>query len=1198
MKKKLVKRFLIYDCFEKLRKSLIMTNLFLFLALFNLQMQAGVFDTKLVNLSLKNASIFELLGSIEEQTGIGFLYNESEINTAEKINVEASNTPLSELLRDVLPGLGVDFEINDSVIILKAHHSGEEAFVETVTLVTIELKGKITDKDGIPLPGATIVEDGTLNGVTSDIDGNFTIKVASTSSVLKISYIGFTTQLIPIGEKTEFEITLAQSATGLNEVVVTGYQTISKERATGSYTVIKEEDISRQITTNVVDRLEGLTTGLLTTVENGDFGDEIKLTLRGLGTFYADDQPLIVVDGFPIEGGLETVNPIDIESITVLKDAASASIWGVRAGNGVIVIKTKRGEAGKPKVEFSTYYSIEQKPDLNNLLIASSASQIEEMSYSILNGMDNTYANAVAGGSGSINAVQQAYLDFELGIIDASQLSSRLNTLSGINSFAQVEDLLLRNAVKKQYNFSIKGGSEYNKYYASVTLNDDEGKSIGDDNQRVNINLKDDIILNDKLTIDIGVNTTFSESTRNSEGLGLISGTSGEYQVLDRFQNLVDANGNRLDIPRNYLGSLKREYEDLGYLDWSYNPLTELESRDVVNKTNSLRMQAGITWTILPELKWRSSGIYTTDVINRRRHASIDTYEARNLINTNTLLDAGKFTYQVPMGGILREETVDTKSYTLRTQLDYDKTFSEKHELSILAGIEARQVKNESKATTLLGYNDDLQQYSHQVDWSLLDGYTYNFLGVRQAIGYRDRGYVSTMTDRFISFFANASYTFDKKYTVSGSAKLEQSSIFGVDAKLRANKLWSIGAAWNISDEDFFNVDQFTYLKFRTSYGVNGNVRRGQTTETVLTAKTATAYQIPYLDFGTIGNPFLTHEDNFVTNIALDFGLFDSRIRGSVDYYSRRSKNLLSGFSVSTTHGFPSQFFNNGEIVNRGIEINLGGDIIRKSDFTWNVNFNFTYNKGEVVEYNDVATTARFKLGNSYNKGVDPGAIFAYQWAGLSADGTPQIYDENGDVQSWDVDVESPDALIVAGTRTPPYFGSLNNVLKYKNFTLGVYLTFKFGHKFIKPTYKFNQSQISEDIDDRWMAAGDENSTDIARFPTLAEFGNSNYSNWDHYYVNSDAVLEDASYIRIRDISLSYDIDEKWLSKLHLKGLSLTAQVRNVGMLWKATDLNIDPDILPQTGGFSGEAVQFNLISSRPGVKPSPIFSFGVMVKF
>lgn len=696
------------------------------------------------DVTLSVEQVFEL---IQKQTDYSFIYGEDLFKLAPKVNLKKGVIKASKLLEISLVSGNFLYEFTSDKTIVLSRKKETSVTEVNQNLQTKVITGKVTNENG-PLLGVTILVRGTAIGTTTDFDGMYTISAAA-GDVLEFTFLGMQTKSITVGEADQINVKMEQNTTSLDEIIVTevstGYQTISKERATGAYTVVNNATIERQVTTNLVDRLEGIVPGLLTTVTNESGGNRVNINIRGQGTFIADAEPLIVVDGFPIEGGFETINPNDVETITVLKDAAAASIWGVRSGNGVIVVTTKRGKAGKPVVEFSSFTTIEQRPDLNNFQVASSDALVGLQSYRITSGIDRVYAGVFANQNvRNLDAVGLAWLDFDRGNINESERDARLNLLRNTNAFDQFERLLMRNAIKNQYNMSIRGGSTTNRYYASVTYNNDESVMRGDENERFNINLNNDIDINTKLKLNLGVNATFTNATFNSEGLGIVSGQSGNFDWIPRYQNLVDANGNRLDIPRDVLASAKDQYEGLGYLDWSYNPLDELDTKDYTTKGFNLRLQGALTWQLMPELSWSLSGIYERRDNVDRNHSSIETYKARNNVNRLTIInDDDELVYQFPRGGMLEERNSNGNSYTVRTQLNFNKTFNEKHALVAIAGLEARQIRNDVNSSILLGYDDDLQIFDKQVNWDFLNSFMRDFSN-RFVTGFRDPSFIST----------------------------------------------------------------------------------------------------------------------------------------------------------------------------------------------------------------------------------------------------------------------------------------------------------------------------------------------------------------------------------------------------------------------------------------------------------------------
>ena len=616
-------------------------------------------DTILINRD-QSVSIEKIFDYIKEQTDYSFVYNEKYLVNTPIVELKKGVYKVSEILNESLKLINCTYTFDNNVIVVKPKKNGSTN-PEVLQQEKFLIKGVIKDEAGFPLPGANVMvtsidkyqketdKDYIIRGTSTDFEGNFEIAV-SLGHFLIVSSIGFETFKEKITTKKDFySIVLKESVMQLEAVVIsTGYQKTNKKLATGSYSTIEKADLQRQVTTNLVDRLEGLSTGLLTTVSNGNGGDNISLTLRGLSTFNANDQPLIVVDGFPMQGGFNTLNPDDVETMTILKDAAAASIWGTQSANGVIVITTKKGKIGKPTVEFSVYSTIKQSPHLNDLQIATSQELVDWESYRITSGIYTNYPNILNGTSSSyLTAVGQVWYDNDQGTITDGEREARLAVLRNTDNYSQIEKYLMRTSISNQYNFSVSGGSTTNKYYASFVLNDDESVYRGDDSQRVNINFKDDIQLHKKLDLSIGANTTFNKASYNSEG-GLDLVYDG---IIPRYQLLVDEDGNLTDVPRDYLASLKRFYEtNPEFLDWSYNPISELAARDNTLKSMNLRFQAALKWDITNFLKLTASGIYERGSTDRRVFSSTETYEARNEINRLTYYDddEGKCAHHIP----------------------------------------------------------------------------------------------------------------------------------------------------------------------------------------------------------------------------------------------------------------------------------------------------------------------------------------------------------------------------------------------------------------------------------------------------------------------------------------------------------------------------------------------------------------------
>jgi TonB-linked SusC/RagA family outer membrane protein len=1153
-------------------------------------LNAAVVQTqgKLIKVTENNVNLNDLVWKIKKLTGYEFVCDSDDLKKYDNISINKEGS-IDQILKEVLEETDLTFYSDDNIYVIKRK---DPEVKKPVQQEKKNIKGAVSDDQGIPLPGVSVVIKGTNVGVATNIDGEYSLEFEQANVVLVFSFVGMITQEIAYKGQSVINVALSADSETMEEVVVTGYTKIAKERSTGSFVQLSEEKLKEQVTTSVVDRLEGISAGLLVTEEDG----ESKITIRGTNAFHTDTNPLIVVDGFAIEGSFESINPNDIKSINILQDAAAASIWGVRAAAGVIVITTKKGRKGKVQVEASSYLTSEGKPDVDDLNIMSSSDLIDFYREAIESNIDPN----LEGNQAALNVVEQIYRDYASFDSDRKFVAisnegiAKLNALRNINSHKQYSDLMLRNATSFQHDISIRGGGEHNSFYFSTSYNDDKFIEKGNKDSRLSMLLNNDINLSDNLKVHLGINLVHQKETRNGIGLGFINSDIGDG-ALPKFQNMVDAQGNRLRIPYDISEDVKKNYESLGYLDWGYNPLDEIENRDVEYRTMSMRFQFGLNWRMLSSLSWDFKGQY--EVINSKNteENSMKTYFTRDLINRFTYFgEDGNFVHGVPKGAILDKTTGETKVLTMRSHLNFDKTFADRHQVTATAGMEVRESKESHAYQRLYGYDSQSLLYDTTVDWTKPKKQMYN--GQEGSIRNEDR--LSLITQRIISTFANFAYTFDNKYTLSASGKIDQTNLFGVNARLRANPLWSCGIAWNISRESFLeDVEWIDILKLRASYGVNGNVKKHASAFTTLEKIQDYNTRKFVYRFKNLGNPELSHEDTYMLNIAADYSFLNSRISGSIEVYNKVSKNLLAGFKTNPIYGASRLLLNNGEITNKGIVITLNAEVLKEKDFTWYANLNTTYNKNTVDKYENPASGLPFddmtQVGKDlysdnprYIIGRDMSTIMAARWAGLSPDGRPQIYNENDEKIGYDKDIGDSDAFVIAGKLNPPVYGGFTNTFKYKNFNLSVLLSYKFGHVFRRHSANtmwalssndFTKGRFHKDYARRWRTSGDEEHTNVPGLPTKEitnDFGHA--IKYNDYYQYSNLLVNDASHIDIRQISLSYSVGEKTLRSLKLpfESLKLSGQARNLGMLWEANK------------------------HRRDGFKPQPIYTFGVNVQF
>ncbi|WP_195715304.1 SusC/RagA family TonB-linked outer membrane protein [Ancylomarina sp. 16SWW S1-10-2] len=1127
----------------------------------SLQLSASVYsqNTRL-SLSVNKSSLVEVFKEIRNNSEFSFVYDLEDVESVQNVSLNTEDASVEEILEACFENTNLTYEIVDKVVVIK--QKPYVAPVQEKAQEKKELKGTVTDEDGNTLPGVSVVVKGTSIGVATNIDGNYSIQIEGNNALLVYSFVGMEPQEVVYNGQSVYNVTLKADAAKMAEVVVTGYQTISKERSTGAFAKVSVKALEERSTLNVMDKLEGQASGVL-------FDKSGNITIRGGSSMYANTYPLVVVDGFPIEGDLESLNPNDIESMTILKDAAAASIWGAKAANGVIIIVSKKGTKGKARVEFSSTLSITGEPDLYSLKRASTESFLEMEKHFADNGWKQL-AGAYVPGKPAFNEGLNAYLKFNAGQMTETEKDAIINRLKGIDVRDQYADLFLRKAVRQNYHLSVSGASEKSNYYASLSYDDNDSFMKNNDNDRFVSNLRIQTKLSDRVSFNAGISATL----RNSKNNGATS-----LSYLPQYQEILDANGDYIAQPYGYdqeSKDIQAANNNVPY-DWTYNAYQEFENQDNSRKDIDLRMQAGLTVKLIKGLSFE--GRYQYEFGNQKtlNMYNEDTYRVRNSVNTYAFPDVDQWTgqtvmqYPIPMGNARYDQNDYARSYTTRGQFNFDRSFDDgKHQIYAIGGVEFRQVKSESASGTQYGF--DPVSLEHKPT----DYYSDN-LAAFSSWPYRitDDVKYSETKDRYASYYGNGGYTYDEKYTVTGSVRLDDSNVFGVSDEYRNVPLWSVGANWQLSKENFINSDFINRLTLRATYGTGGNIDK--TTSPFLTAAISqdyqTGYQYAYIQ--NPKNPNLRWEKTATTNIGVDYALWNNRLTGSIEYYSKESVDLLGNVSINAIYGISSAKMNTGEMTNKGIDFSVNVGILNK-DFKWNAIANFSYNKNRVekVELPDESIYGAISSYNGYASnrvGKPLSHLYSYKWAGLSAEGKPQVYNKAGDIIDDFTELEEVADLKYEGTTIPKYYGSLQNVLSYKGVRLSMLITYKLGHKFRKPTISYSSlrtdyflNELHEDFDDRWIKAGDEKVTDI---PVLLDNPSDMGGYWGYYTAYGSHNVESASHIRFKDVVLSYDLPKSWFQTIGLKALNVGAQVRNLGVI-TFNDSNIDPENIIGVSGF------------------------------
>ncbi len=1122
-----------------------------------------------ITLSLKNASLEKAITEIEKQSGFSFVYGKEQLAHAKAIDLSVNNEKLERVLELVFKNQPLSFTISGRYIALKQKTT---PVIEPAPPVAgregegpppIDVHGKVINDKGQPIEGATVTVKGTNKRVATNANGEFTLTGVDANAVLVVSAVNIEPYEIKIGGKTELAISVKTKVTTGEAITVevnTGYQTIPKERATGSFVKIDNELINRSVSTDILSRINGISSGL---IFNTNRRQENDISIRGRSTIFANDKPLIVVDNFAYDGDINNINPNDIESINILKDAAAASIWGARAGNGVIVIVTKKGRYNQPlRVELNNNVTFGEKPDLfysQNYLNSSDFIDVETTLFNQgYYSSDETSLNRPI-----LSPVVEILIRKRDGFITPAEADAHINALRGNDVRNDLTKYIHRTSVNQQHSINLNGGSENISYNFSLGLDNNLLTNIGNYYKRYTVNTLNNFRVTKSLIFTAGLNYVQSENQRNNPGYENIS--SGNNKALYPYAQLADQSGNALPIFYTFRNSFVTS-QPSQMLNWQYNPIDEIKLADNRSILTNTKLNLGIKYSILRGLDAEIKYQYEKQNTSLKNHRSQETYYSRDLINRFTEVSGSTYTRQVPIGGVLDLSTTELRSHTGRGQLNFNRTWNQINEVNAVAGVEVKESIINSSNSRYYGYNDDLAT-SGQVDYITFFPMYYNTSNFETIPSGSS---LSGFTDRFISTFFNGSYTYKKRYTVSGSARKDASNLFGVKTNQKGVPLWSAGVLWNISNENFYNTKFLPILKLRATYGVNGNIDKSVTAYLTAIAFSFPASQtgLPYGALLTPPNKELRWEKVKTINLGVDFESRNKIISGSIEYYIKSGSDLLGDEFMAPSSGILQVRGNFAKTKTQGVDLVLNSVIINKK-FKWDVNFLFSHIKEKVISY-DVKATSTNYLNYADNgfilyplEGKPLFAVYSLRWGGLDpVNGDPQGYNKGNLSKDYNAIMSNttPEELIYHGSATPTAFGGLRNNFSFAGVTISANMVYKFGYYIRTPSIYYNRLYSGwsghSDFAKRWQKPGDETFTNVPSMPTVP-FS----SNRDVFYTFSEVLVEKGDHIRLQDISISYQLNNRFLKKTPLKNILVYAYANNLGIIWRANKNNIDPDI-------------------------------------
>ncbi|RYY49956.1 MAG: SusC/RagA family TonB-linked outer membrane protein [Chitinophagaceae bacterium] len=1016
----------------------------------------------------------------------------------------------------------------------------------------------LSKESGVPLSGVTVT-DGNGTSTQTNPEGIFKISL-SAADTLYFSREGYANLVLSSEQlKSSTSILLTPLGTQLQEVVINnGYQPLPRERSTGAYSHLTAATLSQQVSTGILSRLESITAGL--TFDRTKSQGRTGIMIRGLSTIQGPREPLIVVDNFVYSGDINNINPNEVESITVLKDAAATSVWGARAGNGVIVVSTKKGRFNKKSVvSLSSNISFTGSPNLFYLPSMRSEDLLEVEQFLFSKGFN--FAETAAPDRPVFSPAYELMFRNRSGQLSTAALTAALDSLSRIDLRKQFNEHVYRSAVNTQHNISLAGGNNNTAWRFSAGL-DENISDLHSRYRRINLGSNNSYKFGKQLQLNTTIAYTNSYTTAGRPGYTDLSTLRGKLPI---YTALVNAQGTPVPVMNTYRQPWLDTTGAGKLLNWNYSPLSDYEHTS--NKTYLQNITAGldIQYQLLRHFTLSLKYQYENQQEQTKALYGEETYLARNLVNSFTQIDraTGTVTYGIPKGAILDDGTRSMVAHNGRAQLAYNASISN-HTIAALAGWEFRDAGNSYSNYRSYGYSEATVGFSNVNYLTLYPTYAtgeQNFVPSNQQF--------QRLSSRFISAFANAGYSYKNRYHLTASMRRDASNLFGANTNDKWNLLWSAGLGWEASKEKWFSLQWMPYLKFRTTYGKSGNV------DPSISAVATISYFVVSPYTGTMSaildkfkNPDLSWEQVATWNSGLDFKLWNGNIAGSLDVYFKKGRNLYGTTPADYTAVPATRIVKNvAAIKGSGLDAVINSININRK-LQWTSELHFSTNRDEVTRYylTNKQGAAFLNGGNNISavEGRPVYAVYSYRWAGLDpTNGNPLGY-ANGTTSSnyalLTGAATTIDSLQYHGRALPAVFGSLGNTIRYKNFYFTARLTYKFGYYFRKSAIGyaslFSSLQTHSDYYSRWQKPGDENYTTVPSMTYPAD------TRRDNFYANTAANIIRGDHIRFQFATLGYEFTDQVYKRLPFASLNLFCNINNIGILWRANKEGIDPDYL------------------------------------
>lgn len=1025
----------------------------------------------------------------------------------------------------------------------------------------------------VVLPEVTIMSatDSKIIG-KSNQKGEFIIPTGLQNKIFTFSHVNYISKDMYIEKGEKFiDVYLKTDSQAIDEVVVsTGYSTIPKERATGSFENISSASLHRVPMPNILQKLEGQAPGIQFVNSGGSKANDIRV--RGLGTIESDSSPLIILDNFPYDGDLSTIDPNNIESVTILKDAAAASIWGARAGNGVIVLKSKNiSTSSKVQIQALYNHSIQDRPNFKYnkaWLPAETVMLIEKDNY--LNNVysfDNTTSNPM---------YVELLNNYKNNSIDLETFEKIENMYKNTDGRQQIRDNLYRPAQNQQLGFYTQGSSGAFNFRTAVGYNRNISEQHGDDQNRFNLSLFSSVRLSDRINMSLALGHV--EQQAHNNGLGFADFNVPTAGGVSSYLPL-SYEGRSLAFPRGGISSTYTSSAvNNNLLDWEYRPLDEISLRRNRSWMNETKINMDLNFSILKSLTIQAAYQYIKSGSRGENHYLKDSYYVRDMVNRFTQADGSRI---IPYEGIMIYNNPNSSNtHYGRLKLDYNTTFSF-GSLNSLVGMDIRESSIERLPGSILyNYNEDSQVGTNRFNFN--QNYPVKPLGSSRI---PNSSIVHNLyRNRDLSYYFNGGFDYKDQLLLSTSLRWDGSNLFGVKANQKGVPLWSIGTGWLIHNAPFYRSSNLNYLKLRLTYGVSGNVNK-QISHYPTIQYGTNLFGTTVTSVRSVGNPSLSWERVAMSNIGLDGKFSKYGLDFSIEAYHKKGSNLIGSDYMDPTTGVIGEYkINYADITTKGVDfrINQVVNLFKNVRFKSTLNLSFVsnqidnYNTNSQVGSNNYLQDAPPPL-----KGRSKDVVYALPVSGLNSEnGLPLIYIDGllSDKYATYINSIIPTSdLEVVGNSIPVRYASWIPTIQIGNFSLSAMISYKGGYVFrrnsMSPIGETN-ANYHMDYFKRWQNPGDELITNVARKIEINEI-DPELRAGSYVYTYTRDLITPADHIRLQDLNLSWKLPIPHSIAKKVNSIFLSAFGRNLGIIWRKNNQGIDPDFAfsqyrnPAMGGVS-----------------------------